>query len=355
MTSKSDLMPIEGSMRPKGLSQLLDTRLPLNRKEAFFTATVLPSIICADSFKHFDRFLNLLDLRDIPIDISMEQANIQFFTEYCLAESIYDKRTVDRFPDAPSEKDRPDLMIFIEGSEPLLIAVEGKVYASTQASDLNWQMENQEKHVLSYLRDQWSGLRLVHVALLPEAMKKEFGSLVTRRIVTWEDILIEYEDLDSARYFYAILRIALRDYETLRAKNGLPDADGMLTGADIFHGHQNDDLEFQTMGRQGGIHGDPLNDDITKNRWQKQHYYVRRPSVPLTKNWFLVSDFVALISRNPEIQKNLITVFGQVLDTARYGETDDTVFGRHVRKLLAEQGGVDVLAAQCKEVSQPIE
>src|SRR5271169_2774544 len=86
---EKQLMPDDGSMRPKGLSQLLDTHLPLNRKEVFFTATVLPAIICADNFKHFDRFLKLLGLRDIPIDVSVEQANIQFFTEYCLAESIY--------------------------------------------------------------------------------------------------------------------------------------------------------------------------------------------------------------------------------------------------------------------------
>lgn len=166
-------MPIEDSMRRRGLSHLLDTRLPLNRKEAFFTATVLPAILCADSFKHFDRFLNLLDVRDIPIDSGVEQANIQFFTEYCLAESIYGD--VPKFPDAPRERVRPDMMIFIEGPEPLLIAIEAKLYASTQASDLNMEMENQEKHVLSYLRKRWPGLRTVHAALLPEAMKRKLG------------------------------------------------------------------------------------------------------------------------------------------------------------------------------------
>jgi hypothetical protein len=349
MTSQFKSMPIKGSMRPEGLAQLFNTRLPLNRKEAFFTATVLPAIICADSFAHFDRFLNLLGLRDIPINITIEQANIQFFTEYSLAESIYDDQTVDRFPDAPREKDRPDLMILIEGSEPLLIAVEGKLYASTQASALNQQMNQQERDVISYLRKRWPKHRPIHAALLPAAMKKEFGGRGPKLIVTWEEILDKYKDVESVRYFHEILRIALRDYETLRAKSSPSNGDGTLTGAEILLRHQKDDLEFQTMGRQGGIDGGPLNDDIAKNRWRKQRYYVRKSSLHTT-NWFLVSDFVALVSR-----KNLITMFGQVLETARDVETDDAAFGRRVRKLLAEQGGVDALAAQCEAASQPTE
>lgn len=340
------VMPIEGSIRPKGLSQLLDTRLPLNRKEAFFTATVLPAIICADSFKYFDHFLNLLGLRDIPIDITIEQANIQFFTEYSLAESIYGESNAAKFPDAPREKDRPDLMILIEGSEPLLIAVEAKLYASTQASDLNRQMEQQERDVISYLRKRWPELRPIHAALLPEAMKKEFGGRGPKLIVTWEDILDKYKDVESARYFHEILRIGLRDYETLRAQSSPSNGDGVLTGAEILHRHQKGNLGFQTMGRQGGIHGGPLKDDVKNDTWQKRRYYVRKSSLHTT-NWFLVSDFVALVSR-----KNLITMFEQVLENV---ETDDAAFGHRVRKLLEERGGVDALAAQCKAASQPTE
>jgi hypothetical protein len=42
------------------IRELLEKRLPLNRKEVYFTATVLPAIICADGFCRFDRFLKLL-------------------------------------------------------------------------------------------------------------------------------------------------------------------------------------------------------------------------------------------------------------------------------------------------------
>jgi TnpA family transposase len=69
----------------------------------------------------------------------------------------------------------------------------------------------------------------------------------------------------------------------------------------------------------------------------------------------------ALREEHRGIEENLIGVFGQVLETARdqEAETDapesalarDAAFGRGVRELLAERGGVAALAGQCRAVS----
>jgi TnpA family transposase len=50
------------------------------------------------------------------------------------------------------------------------------------------------------------------------------------------------------------------------------------------------------------------------------------------------------------IEENLIGIFGQVLATEPTQETD-AAFGRQVRKLLSEQGGVAALAQHCETVS----
>ena len=50
------------------------------------------------------------------------------------------------------------------------------------------------------------------------------------------------------------------------------------------------------------------------------------------------------------IEENLIGIFGQVLETEQAQDTD-AVFGRQIRKLLSEQGGVATLAYQCETVS----
>jgi TnpA family transposase len=58
----------------------------------------------------------------------------------------------------------------------------------------------------------------------------------------------------------------------------------------------------------------------------------------------------ALHDQHRGIEETLIGIFGQVLQTERAQDTDD-VFGRQVRKLLQEQGGVAALAEQCETVS----
>jgi TnpA family transposase len=58
----------------------------------------------------------------------------------------------------------------------------------------------------------------------------------------------------------------------------------------------------------------------------------------------------ALHDQHRGIEESLIEVFSQVLTTEQTQDADDA-FGRQVRKLLREQGGVEALAAQCETVS----
>jgi TnpA family transposase len=58
----------------------------------------------------------------------------------------------------------------------------------------------------------------------------------------------------------------------------------------------------------------------------------------------------ALHDQHRGTEEALIGIFGKVLETARDQETD-AALGGQVRKLLAEQGGVEALAEQCETVS----
>jgi TnpA family transposase len=58
----------------------------------------------------------------------------------------------------------------------------------------------------------------------------------------------------------------------------------------------------------------------------------------------------ALHDQHRGIEETLIGIFGQVLETEQAQDTD-AAFGRQVRKLLSEQGGVAALADQCETVS----
>jgi TnpA family transposase len=58
----------------------------------------------------------------------------------------------------------------------------------------------------------------------------------------------------------------------------------------------------------------------------------------------------ALHDQHRDIEEALIGIFGRVLETAQAQETD-IAFGRQVRQLLTEQGGIEALAEQCETVS----
>jgi hypothetical protein len=67
------------------LQELFTTQLPLNRKERYYTGTILPQIIASDNFSSFNRFWKLIGgEHDLEIQVTNGGVNIQFFTEYNL-------------------------------------------------------------------------------------------------------------------------------------------------------------------------------------------------------------------------------------------------------------------------------
>jgi hypothetical protein len=76
------------------IAHLADSGLPFNRKERFFTGTVLPMLVCTDGFAHFGRLTELVGLGRIDVDPHPDSTNVQFFTEYSFVESVIgDART----------------------------------------------------------------------------------------------------------------------------------------------------------------------------------------------------------------------------------------------------------------------
>ena len=145
--------------------------LPMNRKEAFFTATVLPGIICCDDFAHFSHFLHVLGLRDIVIDPHPDTANILFFTEYSITESAAPKTVRDQFLSVSFiSKERPDLLILIEqNSVKRLIAIEAKMFSAIHPRNLASQMKAQRTKILDPLQARLCA-EITHLALLPEKL-----------------------------------------------------------------------------------------------------------------------------------------------------------------------------------------
>ena len=113
--------------------------LPLNRKERYYTGTVLPMIVAGDDFMNLGLFLNVCGV-DVEAFTFSGQTPLQFFTEYSFAESLFTDADRLRFPDAPTDNDTPDTVVVSEG---WLLAVEAKMFHNPTAEALNHQLRRQ--------------------------------------------------------------------------------------------------------------------------------------------------------------------------------------------------------------------
>jgi hypothetical protein len=257
------------------LADLFTSGLPMNRKERFFTGTVLPMIACTNGFRRLHRLLQLVPGLEEQSSADVASSNIQFFTEYGLLESICGPAAA-RFPGLPASRDTPDVLVFLAGPTKRIVALEAKMYDRPTREALDEQMRRQKEHVLDFLAKHLgiSASSVFHAALLPAKLSAQYGTLAYP-VVTWEAVRDAYEDVASGEYFWQVLDLALDSYDQLvgpdRAEYG-KHADDRMTGQAIYDRFKARSLGFELMGRNLGLQGDPLRQDVESGRWRKQVY-----------------------------------------------------------------------------------
>ena len=272
--------------------------LPLNRKEAYYTGTVLPGIICAENFKHFHLFLRLVGINDVEVNVSHKEENIQFFTEYNLMQSIH--RTIDeeRFRKGEYRNDTPDLMIAIKDtSKPYIIAIEAKMFDKPTPKEIIAQCENQKKYVLDNLSANL-GTEPIHVCLLPEKMLNPTSSLDgysgKLHFITWQDIYKTYDKEGLKCYFLNVLKYALENFcnyqSNVDSSGGAnANANAKISGSEIVSSSGG---IYKMVGRQGGLKGNLFIEDLNQGKWKLQKYEVRISAEKPNDNWFDIEEFI---------------------------------------------------------------
>ena len=292
----------EEHAQPSGGSRFITAshaRLPLNRKERYYTGTVLPMIIADNGFAHLHRFTDLCgvdvgDLQD-PNSHPLEGTqDIQFFTEYGFGESVFTEEDRARLSDRPIERDTPDVVLM---GPDWLVAVEAKMYHRPTRESLNSQLHKQR-----ILVDYWARRfdlgpdRVAHVLLLPEELAHDRQDL-DARVITWQDVAQRYSAVGPA-YWLGVLNTALERYDDLASPEPTfrRNSDELLTGEEIVEAHAEGTLVHTWMGRSGGKNGKLLAGDISTGAWRDRFYEVRHETLPGNPNWFLISEFITKTS-----------------------------------------------------------
>ena len=284
------------------ISKNYDQFLPLNRKERFYTGTVLPAIICYDNFKYINNFFKLIPgfNNELKIFPNCNNNNILFQTEYSFKESLVEKYFIEKFEGNYETKDTPDIVILITEPEMVLFVGEAKMFSNANAGDINNQMKNQEWFIQAVKK----GLNIksencYHFALLPEKLIPNKSS-INYPVIFWEEIIQEYNGILENNYFFNVLCLAIDKFDALRASSfGNTISYGMnmdfkLSGQKIVELHKNG--EHFWVGRFGGRNGDKLKTDVLTNGWRNFEYEINTTSkVAPNRNWFSSTQFVEAV------------------------------------------------------------
>jgi hypothetical protein len=290
-----------GTQGTHSLTWLLDHTLPLNRKERYYTGTVLPGIVSVDDMTYLHRLTGLMGFPDVDVSGDPDDCGLVFFTEYGLAESVFGLAR-DRFEQLPTDRDTPDVVFLTTQPTPVLFALEAKLYDRPSGFDLRVQLDRQASLLadLATRLANWLDVPTVpvaHFALLPDPQAGvDLGGAYP--VLTWRQLHAAYADVAPA-YWLAILDEALTRYDDLVTRFK-PNDDARLTGADIIAAHQAGTLIYAAMGRAGGLTGSQIRTDIDSGAWHDVQYQVAKVH-PGNRNWFTITDFLELVETPDEL------------------------------------------------------
>lgn len=181
-----------------------------------------------------------------------------------------------------------------------LIAIEAKLFDRPTRAEFELQVARQRE-----LLDEWANVlaidhgRVRHIALLPDQLVSEVGSVTGARILTWQQVADVYRVIGPA-YWVGVLEVACSRWRHLVAKPRLfgQNAEARLTGEAIVALASQEIVEYGYVGRVGGSTG-AIRTDVETGAWRTRLYEVRRDPLPTNPNWMSIADFVALVNPAP--------------------------------------------------------
>lgn len=270
--------------------------LPFNRKERFFTGTVLPALLFNNGLSNFYTFLR--EIKGFPIGINEAQTNDNyiFYTEYNLKTACEGNIGCKIY--APTN-DTPDLIIEILKPLKVFVIIEAKMFEKTNQHRIDAQIDRQRQYVAEPLNKafQLEENQIFHIALVPEALG--IKSSKSYQVINWE-FFIGNQSLDvTTNYFHNYLRFALDNYEELVSKStggGLPTTVEFYMKGPALYELCEESPDFW-VGRMGGEK--KIQEDVQSDKWRKHMYCVNsvKPAKGRPGNWIPLMKFRDLIDK----------------------------------------------------------
>jgi hypothetical protein len=277
---------------------ILQAELPLNRKERFYTGTILPALLFHRGLTNFYKFLEYI--KDFPSEISESTTsdNFLFYTEYNLKESGGDRSIGVKFNARTNET--PDVVIEILRPKKVFIVIEAKMFAKVRQDELTKQIRRQKTTITSELRKELGGEKFYHLALVPA--KLGIKNTEEYQVINWEFFINNKELNVQDSFFYNYLRFALERYDehvSLSVGGDPPTTvEFYMKGLALYEFYEENPTFW--IGRMGGEK--KIQEDAMHGKWRKHSYCVnsKKPLKGQPGNWIPLQRFIELIDKYGE-------------------------------------------------------
>jgi len=277
--------------------KILQKELPMNRKERFYTGTVLPALLFNNGLSNFFRFLSGIPGLPESVNEKATGNDFLFYTEYNLKESGGSKSAGAKI--AAPTRDTPDVLIEIL-SPRVFIIIEAKMFENLTQDKFNLQMKAQRKAVIEPLMAAFhvGEEQIFHLALLPR--KLGFQSNPDYHIMHWETFLDDPGLATKNCCFINYLRYALENMDTLQGNAAFraSTVTSHRLGAQIIEDYKNNATFW--IGRKGGA--EAIRKDIKSGKWRRFEYSCNSESPAEGKRgqWIPVKEFIQLVEAHDE-------------------------------------------------------
>lgn len=267
--------------------------LPINRKERFYTGTVLPSLLFHGGLSNLYSFLHQIKGFPSSVNENNTKDNFLFYTEYNLKESAGSRSVGAKIYTVT--RDTPDLVIQILKPERIFIVIEAKMFSKVTHSEFNSQMRAQKSAVIDILQILYRNSKIFHVALLPQKLGLNKTSDDAYEIVFWEYFLNNGDLRLEDNYFLNYLRFALENYKELVSEHtgrGSTIQD-LKQGCEIFKDGKANRIYW--VGRGGGRKS--IENDVRNNLWENKLYGINaeKPKDGRLGNWITCKEFAQIV------------------------------------------------------------
>jgi hypothetical protein len=273
--------------------QYSKTEIPMNRKEKFFSATVLPSILFHNGLSNFYTFLHLIDKFPAQITEKNTSDHFFFFSEYSLRQSA-GPRNVGVQIDTESG-DIPDILIEIIRPVRSVVVIEAKMFQNYPQKDFDDQMNRQKRLVLNGIQEKFKidDDKVFHMGLVPE--KLGYKNRQSYQVINWE-VFLGDSFATKGNCFINYLRFALTHYYSLVEKKQSKIASTvkeLISGMALFRDAE--EGKFFWVGRKGGIK--QFTEDAKDGSWVNRRYSWNdnRPDRGQAGNWITGAKFAQII------------------------------------------------------------